>query len=272
MPICNATKANGTACTHEARYGDKCHYHRVREPRVVVLNRAAAPAPLEPQPAAPVPAPVRPRRRAAPRPRPRPRRLAGPPPRLQQLGADQQNVHTPEVNDQSAQGERVLLGIKLKPGVHYLAGIGMAFYEHAMGISPEAVRRVPEVMSDVQKWYDTESCRWDKDNLYLKLLRGAWTLIDSSPHRKDLVGRLWEECCSGVGMCCQGHISRVVNVFVGFDDRFAPPVALGEQIQNKMSAIVNQGFEPDVARRMAAQALKDLGVPEDQQVAWLEAF
>jgi hypothetical protein len=73
-------------------------------------------------------------------------------------------------------------------------------------------------------------------------------------------------------MCCDGHISRLCNVLVGFDDAFAPPVPFGEILQNKMAAIAALEIETEEKVRQANTFFNEFAVPEPERVAWLEAF
>jgi hypothetical protein len=127
-------------------------------------------------------------------------------------------------------------------------------------------------MADVDHWSRTRTCRTDNDNLYARVLQGLWALIERQPleARKELHQRLWEEMSESVGMCCEGHISRLVNVMVGFDDAFKPPISVNEMIQNKMSALSASGA-PDAVHQ--AKAFMDgLAIPLEQQAPWLEAL
>ena len=73
-------------------------------------------------------------------------------------------------------------------------------------------------------------------------------------------------------MCCEGHISRVCNVLVGFDDAFAPPVPFGEILQNKMAAIYAMEIDTDKKVTLATDFFNEFAVPEVERSAWLEAF
>jgi hypothetical protein len=112
----------------------------------------------------------------------------------------------------------------------------------------------------------------ENDNLYARVLQGLWALIERQPleARKELHQRLWEEMSESVGMCCEGHISRLVNVMVGFDDAFKPPISVNEMIQNKMSALSASGA-PDAVHQ-AKVFMDGLAIPREQQAPWLEAL
>jgi hypothetical protein len=73
-------------------------------------------------------------------------------------------------------------------------------------------------------------------------------------------------------MCCDGHISRLCNVLVGFDEAFAPPVPFGEILQSKMAAIATQDISTDEKVQQATAFFNEYAVPEADRTAWLDAF
>ena len=112
------------------------------------------------------------------------------------------------------------------------------------------------------------------DRLYGRLLEGLWALIDSQPRevKSELITRLWEEMSESVGLCTEGHISRLVNVMVGFDDNFKPPVSLGEVLQTKIAAIAAMTIPTSGKLSQARAFMTDLGLPASEQAPWLEAL
>jgi hypothetical protein len=125
------------------------------------------------------------------------------------------------------------------------------------------------------KWYDTETCRLSEDWLYRKALIVLYYTIRNLKDesiQNELFKRAFEECNESVAMCCDGHISRLCNVLVGFDDAFAPPVPFGEILQNKMAAIAALEIETEEKVRQANTFFNEFAVPEPERVAWLEAF
>jgi hypothetical protein len=173
------------------------------------------------------------------------------------IGLDPQNVHTTTVVEQTNRGLSVLLA---QPNV---ACIDQLY---------EQIHMSRPVAHDVEHWYATKTCKDHNDMLYQRALNGLWALIQASPHRIELLGRLAEELTESVGMCCEGHIGRLCNVLVGFDEQFVPPVPKGELIQQRMAAI--SGRDIDVADKIAeANAVFDeLDVPTEERNVWLEAF
>jgi hypothetical protein len=130
------------------------------------------------------------------------------------------------------------------------------------------------VMNDVNDWYSRSAIREPGDRLYGRLLEGLWALIDKQPHavRGELITRLWEEMSESVGLCTEGHISRLVNVMVGFDDNFKPPVSLGEVLQAKIAAIAAMDIPVTGKLSQARAAMTELGLSASEQAPWLEAL
>jgi hypothetical protein len=149
---------------------------------------------------------------------------------LEALSRDNQNVHTGAVNKQTASGVTTLLETLLVVGQDTLAEI-----KEVWETRPVATRK--SILKDMTRWYQTALCRTEDDYLYRRLLDGLWTRIKLSPHKEDLVQRLWEEADESRKMCCEGHISRLCNVLVGYDETFQAPVSAGEMLQQKIAAI-----------------------------------
>jgi hypothetical protein len=134
---------------------------------------------------------------------------------------------------------------------------------------------VRRVVDDMYIWYTRESCRSQNDWLYRKALDGLYELIRTIPNeetRQELVKRAFEECSESVSMCCEGHLSRLCNVMVGFDDAFMPPVSTAEILQNKMGAISLMDISTAEKIAQAKKVLEELGVPAIEHEVWLEAF
>jgi hypothetical protein len=96
--------------------------------------------------------------------------------------------------------------------------------------------------------------------------------IPNEETRQELVKRAFEECSESVSMCCEGHLSRLCNVMVGFDDAFMPPVSTAEILQNKMGAISLLDISTEEKIEQAKKVLEELGVPSIEHEVWLEAF
>jgi hypothetical protein len=184
---------------------------------------------------------------------------------LEALTRDAQNVHTPAVNKQTADGLTALLETQVAVGQNTLAELKGAWQTQ----SPASRK---SVLKDMSRWYETESCRADGDRLYQRLLDGLWTRIKLSPHKDDLVQRLWEEALESLKVCCEGHISRLCNVLVGYDETFKAPVSAGEMLQQRISAIAGEDISLPHKVVKAWEVMEELQIPREQRMDWIEAF
>jgi hypothetical protein len=205
-------------------------------------------------------------------------RLPDPPqvPRgLRMLAQDNQNVHTREVNQQTEDGIRRLCEVAVSPTQDTrkaLVGVWCVTL-------PDGWEKIYTVYRDIEKWFAVQHCRTVQpqvpDKLYYRTLRGlvAYILKVENPEtRNELFKRAYEECRESVDMCCDGHLARLVNVLVGFDDAFKPPVTQGDLIQNRMSAINAMSASSDEKVRLANAFFTDLGVGVDDRAPWIAAL
>jgi hypothetical protein len=192
---------------------------------------------------------------------------------LARLAGDPQNVHTAPVSQQTNMAMEKLLETASKITRRYRAPDWLAAKWLVMSYGQwSTVRRV---VDDMYVWYTRDSCRSQGDWLYRKALDGLYELIRTIPNeetRQELVKRAFEECSESVSMCCEGHLSRLCNVMVGFDDAFMPPVSTAEILQNKMGAISLMDISTEEKIEQAKKVLEELGVPSIEHEVWLEAF
>ena len=184
---------------------------------------------------------------------------------LEGLARDGQNVHTGPVNKQTQDGVTALLDTQVAVGQDTLAEI-----QGVWQTRPSVVRK--SVLKDMSRWYKTAECRQDGDYLYQRLLDGLWTRIKLSPHKDDLVQRLWEECFESLKMCCEGHISRLCNVLVGYDESFKAPVSAGEMLQQRIAAIAAEEISIPHKVVKAWEVMEELQIPREARMEWIEAF
>jgi hypothetical protein len=184
---------------------------------------------------------------------------------LQALAQDNQNVHTPAVNQQTDANMAILLDTLVPGDQDTLSELEMYWEEK----HPKSLHAV---MKDMKKWYRTKTCRTTEDHLYRKVLDGLWARILLSPAREELMVRLWEECHESLRMCCDGHLSRLCNVLCGFEDAFKAPVSVGELLQQKISAIAEMEIPTEDKVGEAWAVFEELQVPMEQREAWIEAF
>jgi hypothetical protein len=191
---------------------------------------------------------------------------------LAAIARDVQNVHTRVVSDQTNKGLEILLEAS-KADKHMRSPDWFAarWLTKSYGSWINVVR----VVNDMQHWYKISTCKDENDRLYQRALDGLFLKLrkmTDTDLQAELFKRAFEECYESVGMCCEGHISRLCNVLVGFDDAFAPPVPFGEILQNKMAAIYALEIETEKKITLATDFFNEFAVPEVERSAWLEAF
>jgi hypothetical protein len=191
---------------------------------------------------------------------------------LARIAADRQNVHTTAVSKQTNENlERILKVDVTFFGNHTVERIGSMWLLRSFSRMHDKF----VVLDDMSKWYARTLCRAEGDRLYKRTLDGVFRLILSTPDvemRRELVKRLYEECFEAVGLCCDGHISRLCNVFVGFDERFKPEISVNEQLQTKIAKIAALDVSRETKVTQATAVLDELHVAPADRVAWLEAL
>lgn len=181
-------------------------------------------------------------------------------PELQAFAQDMQNVHRKVVTDNTNDQTEKLLAVTVPAEQKTLKEIKVLFGKSR------------KVMEDVEHWYSLTMCRKEADCLYKRTLDGLWALIKTSEHKEELCKRLKEELREAVGMCCEGHLSRLCNVLVGFDDAFTTVVSRGEILQQKMAAIAALEVTDRTKKMRAKKVLRELEIPAEEHAAWLDAF
>jgi hypothetical protein len=179
---------------------------------------------------------------------------------------DPQNVHRAEVSEQTNKGLAVYLEEYKKLHPH-VAGKTLVELMTVWGLKGEDV-----LFKDLVNWFWKGTCRSEYDWLYHNALAGLWHMIKAHEHKDELQKRLRQECEDAIGMCCEGHLSRLVNVMVGFDPRFDPPVSKNELLQQKMAEIATREISTEEKTLEAKKWMDDNGIVEAERKAWIEAF
>jgi hypothetical protein len=131
------------------------------------------------------------------------------------------------------------------------------------------------VMQDIHFWYTRKTCKVASDWLYKRVFTGAVfkiSAVEDRDRRYELAKRLWEECVESVDMCCEGHIGRLANVFVGFDENFKSPASPNEMLQTQLAEIAQLKLRPELKLAKAKTVMDELGIPEAERAPWLEAL
>ena len=189
---------------------------------------------------------------------------------------DGQNVHTRVVSDQTTAGLAKLLAA---PRLDNMSENTKRFIAKLLEASVRGKKlrenQSAAIHRDFNHWYATETCRNVSDHLYRRTMDGLLMTIrevGSSAARTELYLRLVEEMQDSVGMCCDGHITRLVNVMAGFDDAFVPEKSVGEKVQELFAALAAK--ECSLLEKVAegVQNLRKWGVPEDEWEPWIDAL
>jgi hypothetical protein len=191
-----------------------------------------------------------------------------PPNTLAGIATSRQSVHASEVVQQAARGMDFLLKVKIPSG-----------WDDESKVLDELKALWPEraaLHADIRTWWNQTSCFTLGDHMYRKLLTGLWTYVKSqedAERRAELEKRTLQECTEAIGMCCQGHTNRLVNVLSGF----VPGVEVvveqpkGEILQQKFAMI--GGIEDAEERvRQGNAVIAELGLTAEEAAPWMEAI
>ena len=184
------------------------------------------------------------------------------------IAGDRQNIHTAVISTQTNQGLKVLFEQVVPPDQATLFEIVTAWRE----LKVAEINEIQSVLQDMAEWYTRSMCRAEGDFLYMRVLDHLWSLILHSEENTELVKRLYQECFEAKGMCCDGHINRLVNVMVGFHDAFNPPLSPKEILQNKMSAIAMRDGSLDDKIKEAMEVFEEVKLPEEERQVWLDSL
>ena len=193
------------------------------------------------------------------------------PPRsdLERIARDGQNVHTAAVSQQTNRGIEILMKIEVPKNQATFAEIRAEWDKIYTN-----VRVSEKLYEDMMRWWNVKTCIKEGDLLYHRLLRRLWARIkieENLETRRELVMRLQEECSEAFGLCCAGHINRLVNVMVGFDPAFIQDTPKGTILQEKFARIAQ--VEDDVEKfRQATEVIAELGLTQDEAAPWLDSI
>ena len=198
---------------------------------------------------------------------------------LQRFVEDAQNIHTAPVNAQTKAMLDQLFAVPVPAQqltlmeirtAWLLLDLGSARIKKTDGSYYDSLTERYMVIHDMQEWGKKSMITEPGDFLYRRALKHLWAKIKLSPSelRDELTKRLYEECMDAKYMCAQGHIARLTNVLVGFDEAFKQPVSLGD----RMADISRMDITEEEKRMAGILVLQEFAVPLADQGAWLDAF
>lgn len=188
---------------------------------------------------------------------------------LARLANDRQSVHTTVVSEQTNKGVTALMTFKIPETQNTMVEVEAAWAAYILA-NPEQGRNV---LNDMKRWYGLATCREQNDWLFKKVTDHLWAFIQTSDHKIELIKRFWQESVDSVGMCCDGHINRLVNVLVGFHPAFEPQISTKERLQEGMAKIsADESLSEEQKIERAEALMQELQIPEEEQSVWLDAL
>lgn len=186
---------------------------------------------------------------------------------LAKLAQDAQNIHTRAVSQQTRAMMESLATVVVPAEQQTMTEIRAEWTAYAPDDRLESVER------DMRMWATKSYVVEPGDFLYRRTLRTVWAKIQLFPKetRGELIRRLWEECSDAEGMCAQGHISRLLNVFVGFVEH-ADVVCLEESFQDRMAGISRQSLPTEEKIAQATRIMDAIHMDTADRRPWLDAF
>jgi hypothetical protein len=181
-----------------------------------------------------------------------------------------QSVHMKEIETTTKTGIALLQEMNIPQGQKTLREI-----EEAFRLSVDDKEAVSKVIADMTTWGAKKTVMDTKKNIYRPTLRGLWAKIKTydDETKAELIQRLYEEASESLEMCADGHVARLVNVLVGFDDNFKLQISPMEYFQENIAKISENTVAPlefkiDQVKRL----MDDINMPEEQRGAWLDAI
>ena len=190
------------------------------------------------------------------------------------LAADTQSVHREVVVKQTNTNTEILLAASDEAAEDFDPESWVTTWWLLMPNRP-TFNIYYRVMQDIHFWYTKKTCKVASDWLYKRVFTGAVfkiSAVEDRDRRYELAKRLWEECMESVDMCCEGHIGRLANVFVGFDENFKSPASPNEMLQTQLAEIAQLKLRPELKLAKAKTVMDELGIPEAERAPWLEAL
>ena len=195
---------------------------------------------------------------------------AAPPPRgeLEVFARDRQNVHT----TQSVQMTKDIVARVLRIAVPEEYKWNTRTVSKTPGeIIVECRLRPNSVAQFISRYIASENIYEMGVGIFGKVLDSVWQYVRNSEHKEDLCKILAQELRDNEGMCLQGNLTRLCNVLAGYLEGVGPQESPAERLGRelpKLMEIEDSGVRMDTARGV----LREVGVPEAEWGAWLEAL
>jgi hypothetical protein len=194
----------------------------------------------------------------------------GPVPELRDIASSEQSVHTTVVLKATNDGIGLLSDISVPDSQKTISEICQAWTKESCSHRI----KIEHVIKDMRDWGSRATVMHKTKNVYKDVLRGLWAKIKTYKDDlyKELVKRLWEECWESIGLCADGHVGRLVNVLVGFDEEFKNDVSPMVYFQNNIALIADADIPLEFKIQQAKKLMDEIEMPEAKRADWLSAF
>jgi len=182
---------------------------------------------------------------------------------LAAFARDHESVHRSSVQNTTHKAVLTLLGRPLREGQETLAEIIAAFNERRLVRFTTDTAKDRAITELTHDYFETEAF----SQKYGDVLDRVWAYIHPHENRRDLIIRLAQEVCEGLGSCGNGKMARLINVLRGFDEtiEFDAPRELFHAQFAKLRD------RPLAERAMAAnEVFNEFNIPEGERNTWLE--
>ena len=188
---------------------------------------------------------------------------------LRAMAQHGQSVHMKEIETTTKTGIALLQEMNIPQGQKTLREI-----EEAFRLCVDDKKAVSKVIADMTAWAGKKTAMDTKKNIYRPTLRGLWAKIKTydDDTKFELIHRLYEEASESLEMCADGHVARLVNVLVGFDDNFKLQISPMEYFQENIAKISENTAPLEFKIEQAKRLMDDINMPEDQREAWISAL
>jgi hypothetical protein len=194
-------------------------------------------------------------------------------PALSSLASDKQNIHTGAVNIKANEAMDSILKTVVTEDIFEVIELIWHRWYNFRSTSPffapvgEDIKRYALDIFYIRDGENVQELR------YQRLLSCVVTKIELSETKNELYIRLWEECLDSLGMCFQGHMSRLCNVFSGFDPDLPLVASRGEQIQAAFQDLSTKNLFFFQKKEEAFKIFERFSIEDEEtKEAWLEVL
>jgi hypothetical protein len=137
--------------------------------------------------------------------------------------------------------------------IHYIKSLHESWY----GKKNEKSKR-EKLKKQIEKWYSSEETHSVHKCSFKSLFIMIMTIIENHEQKEDVKNRLITELEDSVGLCFTGRINRMVNSLVGFIDNIQVGVSTKEEIQMKISIIIQNLNHKKINKKKAKEEMIEM--------------